>query len=862
MDRVDGGNEDAQVATGRVGREHSRRRVLQLGAAAVGAVAVGGLAGAGRASATTAPASSARRAWGRTEISFDEGWKFVRGNPAGAQAPGFNDTSWRLLDLPHDWSIEDLPYATSDDGAATDDPSTMAFQTTPPPAGTPTVIGPFDEQNSAGGAATGYTVGGLGWYRKEFTLPGGSLASGIRAELRFDGVFHNAAVWLNGTQLGSHVYGYTPFSFDLTPHLVKGTNVVAVSVDNTLPASRWYPGAGIYRHTWLEISGAVRVPDYGVFITTPVAAQGQSTVHIAAEAANLGASVQSAQARVTILSPEGRRVSSTMAAPQDLAAGATNTFDLDITVSGAELWSPSSPRLYTAQTDILVDGSVVDTVLTSFGIRSLVWDATNGLLINGQQTKIRGACLHCNYGPLGSKVLGRSVERQVETLQAAGFNAIRTAHNPPSPYLPDVCDRLGMLIWDEAFDSWSGSEWTPDYVADLTTFIRRDRNHPSVIIWSTGNEVSDPVLGQQLHDIVHALDPTRPATQGATPFDTPADPQYKYTDVSDVHYDFTDKLALRAMYPDKPMTQSESWPATIYDDWQFALDNSWFVGSWVWVGWDYMGESGAGATITATSPNNLPVFGTGPFPWFQDYQGDIDFIGQRKPQNYWRAVVYGLSPIELFVERPAPAGTQQYANNWSYYDELQSWTWDVTAGQVMTVHVYTSGDSVTLRLNGHDIQTQAVAATDRRVATFMVPYTAGELTAIASLGGKTIGVKTLKTTGSPAALKLTPDVPLLTTSRDDLAHVLVEVLDQHGSVVPDAVTQVSFNIRGAGQLLGVGNGNPHNIDSFQRPRRYTWHGQALAILRPAERPGILRLTASAPGLRPDSINLSVRPGRS
>jgi beta-galactosidase len=272
-----------------------------------------------------------------------------------------------------------------------------------------------------------------------------------------------------------------------------------------------------------------------------------------------------------------------------------------------------------------------------------------------------------------------------------------------------------------------------------------------------------------------------------------------------------------------------------------------------------MGESGAGATITATSPNKLPVFGTGPFPWFEDYQGDIDFIGQRKPQNYWRAVVYGLSPIELFVERPAPAGTEQYAHNWSYYDELQSWTWDVPAGQVMTVHVYTSGDSVTLRLNGKDILTQAVAAADKRVATFMLPYSAGELTAIASLGGRMIGVKTLQTAGSPAALKLTSDVRQLTTSRDDLAHVLAEVVDEHGSIVPDAVITVSFDVGGAGQLLGVGNGNPHNIDSFQRPRRYTWHGQALAILRPAERPGILSLTASASALRSASINLPVLP---
>ena len=862
-DHVNGdGNDGDDTERGGVDRDVSRRTVLQLGTAVVAAVAVEGTIGAGRAAASAPAPLAARpealRSCERGETSFDADWTFFRGDPTGAEAPGFNDNSWRSLDLPHDWSIEDLSYATSDDGAFTSDPSTMSFQTTPPPVGTPTVIGPFDQQNSVGGKSTGYTVGGIAWYRKEFTLPGGSLEDGTQADLRFDGVFHNATVWLNGVQLGAHVYGYTPFHFDLTPHLVQGRNVIAVRVDNTAADSRWYSGSGIYRHTWLTITSSVRVPEFGVFVTTPDVSRERATVHITAETANLGPQSQTARARVTIHDRFGRPVGTASSSTVRLPTGTTGTFDLDVRVSRPDLWNPSSPHLYTARTEILVGSSVVDTVSTPFGIRSLVWDGTRGLLINGNQIKIRGACLHANYGPLGAQALGRSVERQVEILQAAGFNSIRTAHNPPTPYLLDVCDRMGMLVWDEAFDHWSGGSFTPDYVADLTTFIRRDRNHPSIIIFSTGNEVSDPVLGRQLHDIVRALDSTRPAAQGATPFDSVADLQYVYTDISDVHYNFTDKLSIRNKYPNRPMTQSESWPATIYDDWKYAQDNSWFVGSWVWVGWDYMGESGAGATITSSTPTKLPVFGTGPFPWYNDFQGDIDLIGQRRPQNYWRSVVYGLSPLEVFVARPAPVGTEQYANNWSYYDELESWTWDVPAGQLMTVHVYTSGDSVTLRLNGKNIVTQAVAETDRRVATFKVPYAAGELTALASRGGRTISVKSLRTVSSPAALRLTSDVSRLSTGRDDLAHVLVEILDRHGDLVPDAVARVTFGTTGAGRLVGVGNGNPHNMDSFQRPRRYTWHGQALAILRPAKEPGTLRLVASSSGLRGDSITIPVR----
>ncbi len=713
-------NQGTPAPTGGLGGGLSRRRMLQVGAVVTGAAALQGLAGPAWAGAGNAP--DARLAYGRQVTSFDQGWRFLRGDAVNAETLSFDDNAWRRLDVPHDWSIEDLPYATSDDGAATADPSTMAFQTTPPPAGTPTVIGPFDQINSVGGKGTGYTVSGIGWYRKHFRLPGGSLASGMRAEVRFEGVFHNATFWLNGQLLGSHLYGYTPVTFDLTPLLIKGENILAVKVDNTVPDARWYSGSGIYRHASLTLVGAVRVPSDGVYITTPTATKAHSVAQIAVEAANLGHTSEHIATKVTVFTPSGRRAGSTTSARSTVGPNSTQTFNLAVSIAGAELWSPSSPRLYAARTEILVDGKTVDTLTTTFGIRSVVWDGTSGLLINGTATKVRGACIHANYGPLGAIALNRSVERQVEILKAAGFNSIRTAHNPATPYLLDVCDRMGMLVWDEAFDHWTGTAFTPDYGADLTTFIRRDRNHPSLIVWSTGNEVSDPVLGKQLHDIVHALDPTRPATQGATPFDSAADPQYDYTDISDVHYNMTDtKIATHPhqVPRNRPMTQSESWPADIYEDWQFALDNPWFVGSWVWIGWDYIGESGSGATLTGVpglTQAQLPPFGTGPFPWFNDYQGDLDLIGQRKPQNYWRSVVYGDSQIELFVERPAPAGKEQYAHYWEYYDELQSWTWDVPAGQLMTVHVYTTGDSVTLRLNGQNIATQAVATTDRRVA--------------------------------------------------------------------------------------------------------------------------------------------------
>jgi beta-galactosidase len=397
---------------------------------------------------------------------------------------------------------------------------------------------------------------------------------------------------------------------------------------------------------------------------------------------------------------------------------------------------------------------------------------------------------------MGAVALDRTNEREIELLQQAGFNAIRTAHNPPAPALLDACDRLGMLVWDEFSDMWDAAKNPDDYhlyfpqywPQDLTSLILRDRNHPSVIIWSLGNEINDTTdgaRGKQMIDLVHSLDTSRPTTQDAGPFATLDDPEYQYVDVADFHYDNPARgsgvpasaASLHAAFPDKAVTKSESWALTMYDDWQLTQANDWFVGSWVWTGMDYLGESGVGAPLVAASATGLPPFGNGNYPWFVGFSGDLDLIGQRKPQNYWRAVVLGSSPVEMLVEQPTPPGTEQFANLWQYYDELESWNWDVPAGQAMKVRVYTAGDSVTLLLNGREVATNTLAPSDKLVTTFSVPYAPGTLTAVARRNGRVIARKTLVTTGAPAAIRLTSDVDALTTSRDDLAHVLVEIVD-------------------------------------------------------------------------------------
>lgn len=868
----------------------TRRRALQFGA-----VTAGSLAAIGSTGAFTEPRNEPVPASPRLEKSFDEGWLFHRGDVSGAEAVPFDDSSWRSLDLPHDWSIEDLPYATSDDGGASSDSSLLVPQV-PPQSSAPPVIGPFDTQNSPGGGSTGYTIGGIGWYRKHFTEPelAGSAAQEPHFELRFDGVYQNADVWLNGVHLGFHPYGYTPFAFDLTPQLNRGgTNVLAVRVDNSGLTSRWYSGSGIYRHTWLTVTGAVRIPLWGVHVATPVATEQHSVAHVEVSVANLGSARASAQVRVTILGPHGQPAANSQALATNVAPGGASVVSADIPVSRAALWSPDSPALYTARADVLVGGTAADSLDTTFGIRAIEWNGTNGFLLNGKPVKMIGGCIHDNRGPLGAVTLDRSEQRRIEILKAVGFNAIRTAHNPPSPALLDACDRLGMLVMDEFTDMWDTGKNPQDYHVyfpqwwprDLTSMIMRDRNHPSVVIWSLGNEIVEdslyPTRGQQLADLLRTIDQTRPITLGGGSTFGAGDPSWQYCDVGDVHYNANGAgyNSIHAAHPGKAMTESESFPATIYQDGAFTNANAWAVGSWVWAAWDYMGESGIGKTpippvgTAATWGNQWINPGWGiarllhhgwggfgyPYPYFQANCGDIDLIGQRKPQNHWRAAVDGTSPVEMLVERPPPPGTEQVAVWWGYYDELESWTWDVEAEQPMTVHVYTLGDSVTLLLNGTQVASTAVTADDWATATLTVPYRPGELTAIASQNGKEIGRKTLRTTAAPAALRLTSDVDVLTTSRDALAHVLVEVTDNGGALVPDAVTEVTFQISGAGELASVGNGNPHNVDSFTRPRRYTWHGQAQAILRPAKTRGTVTLTAQAAGLRPARLTLPVTP---
>jgi beta-galactosidase len=597
-------------------------------------------------------------------------------------------------------------------------------------------------------------------------------------------------------------------------------------------------------------------------------------VRIEVDAENKGVAGAVAGVAAAIMSADGRTVVRGSSATAVLAAGGHATYVLSLSLPKPALWSPDTPHLYTAKIELLHGQVATDRVTQTFGVRSISFDA-RGFLLNGNALKMHGGCVHSQHGALGAASFDAAEERRVRILKENGFNAVRTAHNPPSPAFLDACDRLGMLVYAEAFDMWDQAKRLDDYhlyfsdwfQRDLDVFIARDRNHPSIVVWSTGNEIMD--AGERAAEIaqrVRMLDPSRPVTQsaamGMADLIEPilSGDVWQFLDIGDIHYQLAYE-ALHSAQPTKAMIQSESWVANCYDNWKAMESNDCAAGDFVWTAWDYMGETGVGAArvVDAGAP---PLTLKDPFPnvdypWFQSDCGDIDLIGQPKPQNWYRRVVYGDRPIEIVVERPAPDGKEQRAHMWSWFDELKSWSWNVAPGRLMRVKVYTSGDEVLLTLNGNQVGTRRLAEADKRIATFDVPYTPGTLTAVARSGGQDIARQTIETVGAPAGLRLAADAEVLHADRGSIAHVLVQVVDSKGNPMPDTAIRIDFDVTGEAQIVGLGNANPRNVDSFGRHHHFTYHGQAQVVLRSTGKAGNVRLRAKAMGLPPAELAMLV-----
>ena len=766
-----------------------------------------------------------------------------------------DDSGWRRVDLPHDWSIEDLTPTSE----ATGEGSIWVG------GNTPTRIGPFDVALSAGQEATGWVVGGTGWYRKHFRLP--QTASNGQAEIRFDGVYMNSEVWINGHSLGIHPYGYTPFAYDLTPFLSSdGENVLAVRVRNEGANSRWYSGSGIYRHVWLTLTGEVRIPLWGMSVTALKAARELSNVEVSIVVENRSSAPRDANVRVRIIGPNGA-LSATGEKQLSLPAGNQAIASLTIDVKPAQLWSPATPHLYRAEAEVLVAGSSVDRGAVSFGIRSIEVDIEHGLRINGEPIKLMGGCVHHDNGILGAAAFDCAEERRVEILKANGFNAIRTSHNPPSPAFLDACDRLGMVVVDEAFDCWNIGKNVDDYHVyfekwwerDLKSMVLRDRNHPSVAFWSIGNEIDgrrEPTgvaIAKQLRDTVKSIDQTRPvimAVPGPYDHNLPEwqanDPAFLYLDVGGYNYQWQQYEIDHKRFPNRIMMGTESFPIEAYDSWRSAERLSYVLGDFVWTGIDYIGEAAIGHSILSQTPG----WWRQQYPWFNSYCGDIDLIGDKKPQSYYRDVLWGQSKLEIAVQRPLPRERTEELANWGWLDELRSWTWTGYEGFPMKVRVYTSGDQVKLTLNGNPIDTKRVQESDKLIAQFDVPYAAGELRAIAYKAGQEIASQVLKTVSKPARLCLKADRKTVRASRGELVFVTVQITDAAGAPIPDIVRMVGFHVDGAGELAAVGNANPKDVASFRERLCRTFRGRCLAILRPFGQEGNITLRVTSEGLTP------------
>jgi beta-galactosidase len=814
---------------------------------------------------------------------FDGGWRFYRGDAAGAEAADFDDHAWQRLDLPHDWSVEPLPTSPQSDGEGAVWGGIDV----------PLQIGPFDMYRSEGKRDTGWSVGGTGWYRKRFAA--GEMGEDRQAEIVFEGVYMDSDVWLNGHHLGNHPYGYTSFAYDLTPHLnLRGENVVAVRVRNTGRNSRWYSGSGIYRHVWLNVTGPVRVPLWGVFVTTPEVSPQAATVKVAVKVENREKQAREVTVRVRVLDAKGAMAGSHEAA-QSVPAGAQTEVEQTLALSAPALWSPATPNLYRAEVELVSGGATLDSTATSFGIRKVEADAEQGLRINGEAIKLRGGCMHHANGLLGSAALDRADERRVELMKSHGFNAIRCAHNPPSPVFLDACDRLGMAVIDEAFDQWSVEKNPQDYHLyfkdwwrrDVDSMVLRDRNHPSVVFWSIGNEIperAEPAGVAEAKDIIeeiHRLDNTRLVTAAVNPYYgegklhpwPETDPAFQYLDVGGYNYQWSQYEKDHERLPHRVMMGTESFPEQAFENWQRVEKHPYVLGDFVWTGMDYLGEAGIGnAQLDSSAPRQLESPPKGEFagmpfasfalifadyPWFNAYCGDIDLIGEAKPQLYYKRVLWGVSKLEMAVQRPIPEGRKQLISAWGWADELKSWTWPGHEGTPITVRVYSQADQVRLLLNGREIGVKSISIGTQFKAEFEVPYAPGELKAVALKDGSPIAEMTFKTAGEPAKIRLNADRHSLQADRNDLAYVTLEVLDEAGDVVPDATVPITFDISGVGELAATGTANPKDVRSFRQPLTTTYHGKCLAIVRPKGTSGSVTLTAKSKGLAPARLVLNV-----
>lgn len=738
-------------------------------------------------------------------------------------------------------------------------------------------------------------------YLKTFDVPADWAGRIVRLELQ--GAFRHAMVFCNDELAGNRADGYARFFVDLTPYLRFGApNTLRVEVRSGQD-SRWYAGAGLHRPVLLHVDEPVHIAPDGVRVTTVRVEEDQAVVEVATTVANRGLTTTTAQVDTAIADPSGEQVEADRV-PVTLAPGRTAVVRQRLYLAEPALWSVDFPALYSARTAL----GEMPPVITAFGVRTVTVDPRKGLRINGQSVLLRGACIHSDNGPLGAVSIARAEERRVELLKEAGFNAIRSAHNPASPSLLDACDRLGMLVMDEAFDMWTRGKTPYDYAmdfpqwwtADLESMVAKDYNHPSVIMYSIGNEIVEvgtphgAALARDIAEHVRALDSTRLVTNGvnaalavlddlASVRDSVPGLNELMTDVGagmsaiassevvtrrtaesssvlDVlGLNYADgRYALDAeAFPHRVIVGSETFPTQIGRLWPLVAESPHVIGDFTWTGWDYLGEVGIGATAYAEDTEAVAALER-EYPYLTAGCGDLDITGWRRPVSYYREIVFGLrTEPAIAVLRPERHGqTVVMQSPWAWSDSVSSWTWPGFEGQPVTVEVAADADRVVLLLDGVEVAGGPVGQQRPKLASLEAIYQPGELVAVAYRGGVEVGRASLVSASGATRLVPTADRSVLRTTDGDLAYIAIELRDDTGVLVTGADVPVSVEVVGVGELAGLGSGAPSTVERFDATTRATFDGRALAVVRPTGA-GHIKVMVTAEGLEPAAVDLEV-----
>ncbi|WP_244534336.1 sugar-binding domain-containing protein [Flavobacterium fluvii] len=767
---------------------------------------------------------------------FNSDWKFALSDSPEYSAAGFDDSTWRKLSLPHDWSIE----------------------------------GKSEKNNPSAGDGGFYPMG-KAWYRKTFSVPSGW--KGQKVAIYFEGVYMNAEVFINGKSVGIQPYGYTSFEYDLSAYLNFGQkNTIAVKVDNSQQKNcRWYSGSGIYRNVWLMVKNPVHVKNWGVAVTVLEVKNNKATVQVKTVIKNETAVLQKLSLSTVIAGAKGKSVADSES-KMELLPNEEKEAIQTIIVEKPKLWSVEFPDRYQAKVTIKKDSKSIDAVTTDFGIRTIDFSAEKGFLLNGKKVLLNGGCVHHDNGALGAAAYDRAEERKVELLKAAGFNAIRTSHNPPSEAFLDACDRLGMLVIDEAFDGWREKKTTHDYAGifdkwwkhDVESMVLRDRNHPSIIMWSIGNEIIERTkpeaveTAKMLANAIRNIDATRPVTSAMTTWNQGwdiFDPLMAAHDVAGYNYQLHKAESDHARVPSRIIVQTESYPKDAFANWDLVQKHNYIIGDFVWTAMDYLGESGIGRYVYPGETEG-EHWTANLYPWHGAYCGDVDLTGWRKPISHYRSMLYNDNEnIYMAVREPNPESGAIKLTSWSVWPTWESWTWPGYEGKNIEVEVYSKYPKVRLYLNGKNIGEKETAKAQEFKATFTIPYASGELKAVGLENGKEVESVLLKTAKNASKIKLTADRKIIKSDGQDLVYVSVEITDDKGVLNPNATNQLAFNVSGAGTIVGVDNADLKDTDLYVANTRKAWHGRALVIIKSNNESGVINLEVTSPGLVKKTIKI-------